>query len=207
MVKNNILLIGAVLGWFAVITQYILMIDNRIASVPETTIRFFSFFTILTNLIVALYFTVLRLKKTTSLLVRLEKPGVLSAVTLYISIVGLVYQVVLRSIWSPTGLQKLVDELLHSIIPLFVIFFWYVYENHKAVSWKSVPSWLIYPSIYLVYILIRGHFSDFYPYPFVNVIQLGLKQVLVNSLVLVLVFVTVAFGFVGISSLLSKKEK
>ena len=207
MVKNNILLIGAVLGWFAVITQYILMIDNRIASVPETTIRFFSFFTILTNLIVALYFTVLRLKKTTSLLVRLEKPGVLSAVTLYISIVGLVYQVVLRSIWSPTGLQKLVDELLHSIIPLFVIVFWYVYENHKAVSWKSVPSWLIYPSIYLVYILIRGHFSDFYPYPFVNVIQLGLKQVLVNSLVLVLVFVTVAFGFVGISSLLSKKEK
>jgi hypothetical protein len=207
MVKNNILLIGAVLGWFAVITQYILMIDNRIASVPETTIRFFSFFTILTNLIVALYFTVLGLKKPTSLLVRLERPGVLSAITLYITIVGLVYQVVLRSIWSPTGLQKLVDELLHSIIPLFVIVFWYVNENHKAVSWKSVPSWLIYPSIYLVYILIRGHFSDFYPYPFVNVIQLGLKQVLGNSLVLVLVFVTVAFGFVGISSLLSKKEK
>ena len=183
------------------------MIDNRIASVPETTIRFFSFFTILTNLIVAIYFTVLELKKPTSLLVRLEKPGVLSAVTLYITIVGLVYQVVLRSIWSPTGMQKLVDELLHSIIPLFVIVFWYVYENHKENQWKFIPNWLIYPSLYLVYILIRGHFSDFYPYPFVNVIQLGLKQVLVNSLVLVLVFVTVAFGFVGISSLLSKKEK
>ena len=207
MVKNNILLIGAVLGWFAIITQYVLMIDNRIASVPETTIRFFSFFTILTNLIVAIYFTVLGLKKPTSLLVRLEKPGVLTAVTLYITIVGLVYQVVLRSIWSPTGMQKLVDELLHSIIPLFVIVFWYVYENHKANQWKFIPSWLIYPSLYLVYILIRGHFSDFYPYPFVNVIQLGLKQVLVNSLVLVLVFVTVAFGFVGISSLLTKKEK
>lgn len=180
------------------------MIDNRIASVPETTIRFFSFFTILTNLIVAIYFTVLRLKKTTSLLFRLEKPGVLSAVTLYISIVGLVYQVVLRSIWSPTGMQKLVDELLHSIIPLFVIVFWYVYENHKENQWKFIPSWLIYPSLYLVYILVRGNFSNFYPYPFVNVTQLGLQQVLINSGVLVLVFILAAVIFISISRWISK---
>lgn len=207
MTKKTLLLLGAAIGWFAVITQYILMLNVSVETSTETTIRFFSFFTILTNTLVALYFTVTWLQKPYSLHLYFQKSGVLTAVTLYITIVGLIYQLVLRSIWSPTGMQKLVDELLHSVMSIFVIVFWYVYENHKAVSWKSVPNWLVYPSFYLIYILIRGHFSDFYPYPFVNVIQLGLKQVLLNSFILVLVFVTIAFVFVGVSSLLSKKEK
>ena len=207
MAKNNLLLLGSIIGWFAVITQYVLMLNVSLETTAETTIRFFSYFTILSNTLVAVYFTVMWLKKPSLLLLRLQKPGILTAVTLYISIVGLVYQLVLRSIWSPTGMQKLVDELLHSVMPLFVIVFWYLYENHKTTSWKSFPKWLIFPSLYLVYILIRGHFSNYYPYPFMDVTQLGLNQVLLNSGVLVLVFVAVAFGFVGISSLLSKEQK
>ena len=207
MAKNNLLLLGSIIGWFAVITQYVLMLNVSIETTSETTIRFFSYFTILSNTLVVVYFTVMWLKKPSLLLLRLQKPGILTAVTLYISIVGLVYQLVLRNLWSPTGMQKLVDELLHSVMPLFVIVFWYLYENHKATSWKLIPKWLIFPSLYLVYILIRGHFSNYYPYPFMDVTQLGLNQVLLNSGVLVLVFVAVAFGFVGISSLLSKEQK
>ena len=207
MAKNNLLLLGSIIGWFAVITQYALMLNVSIETTSETTIRFFSYFTILSNTLVAVYFTVMWLKKPSLLLLRLQKPGILTAVTLYISIVGLVYQLVLHSVWSPTGMQKLVDELLHSVMPLFVIVFWYLYENHKTTSWKSFPKWLIFPSLYLVYILIRGHFSNYYPYPFMDVTQLGLNQVLLNSGVLVLVFVAVSFGFVGISSLLSKEQK
>ena len=207
MAKNNLLLLGSIIGWFAVITQYVLMLNVSLETTAETTIRFFSYFTILSNTLVAVYFTVMWLKKPSLLLLRLQKPGILTAVTLYISIVGLVYQLVLRSIWSPTGMQKLVDELLHSVMPLFVIVFWYLYENHKATSWKLIPKWLIFPSLYLVYILIRGHFSNYYPYPFMDVTQLGFNKVLLNSGILVLVFLAVAFGFVGISSLLSKKQK
>lgn len=207
MAKKNLLLLGSIIGWFAVITQYVLMLNVSLETTAETTIRFFSYFTILSNTLVAVYFTVMWLKKPSLLLLRLQKPGILTAVTLYISIVGLVYQLVLRSIWSPTGMQKLVDELLHSVMPLFVIVFWYLYENHKATSWKSFPKWLVFPSLYLVYILIRGHFSNYYPYPFMDVTQLGFNKVLLNSGILVLVFVAVAFGFVGISSLLSKEQK
>lgn len=206
MIKNKLLLLGAVLSWFAVITQFVLMLNNRVETIPETTIRFFSFFTILSNLIVTFYFSVLWLQKPSSLLLRLQKPGILTAVTLYITVVGLVYQLILRGIWSPTGLQKLVDELLHSIIPLFVVAFWYLYENHKETSWKNIPAWLIHPSIYLIYILFRGNISNFYPYPFVNVTELGLQKVLMNSGAMVLVFLFIAFGLIGISKLLAKKR-
>jgi hypothetical protein len=43
MTKKNLLVLGAFLGWFAVITQFILMINNRAASVPETIVRFLVF--------------------------------------------------------------------------------------------------------------------------------------------------------------------
>ena len=163
------------------------MLENRNSSVLETNIRFFSFFTILSNLLVAIYFT-LQLLKRSSAYSFSNKVGVLSALSVYIVIVGLVYQLVLRSLWHPVGLQRLVDELLHSLIPVEVIIFWYYSSDKSKLSYKMIPIWLIYPLLYLAYILIRGNFSGFYPYPFMNVSTLGLTEVLRNSLFLTLLF-------------------
>jgi hypothetical protein len=188
------------IAWVAVLTQYFLMVENRVASVGETTIRFFSFFTILTNSLVAIYFTwwiLLHKKENPSML---NKPGTLTALTVYITIVGLVYQVLLRPIWEPTGIQLVVDELLHSVIPLAVIVCWYLFEDKSLVSYRQIPQWLIYPLIYLAYILIRGNGSGFYPYPFVDVGSLGLSKVLINAMGLMVLFV-------GISALYIKVGK
>jgi len=47
--------------------------------------------------------------------------GVITAITVYITIVGLVYNVILRFLWKPEGLQFIVDELLHTVIPLLLL--------------------------------------------------------------------------------------
>jgi hypothetical protein len=201
MSKNTIIFIGAALGWFSTIMQFVLMMQNRVESLTETTLRFFSYFTILTNSLVALYFSVLWYRKPISLLTRFEKPGFLTAVTLYIAMVGLVYQLVLRGIWEPTGMFRIVDEMLHSIIPIYVIVFWFAFEDKKNVSWKLIPSWLLYPLFYLIFILFRGNYSGYYPYPFVNVTELGLEKALMNSAALLLVFLVLAIAFVGIGKL------
>ena len=99
--KKILTVIFAILGWFAVLMQYYLIVENRVASVGETTIRFFSFFTILTNVLVAIYFTFQVFRRAPGQAHFLEKPGVLTALTVYITVVGLVYQVVLRYIWEP----------------------------------------------------------------------------------------------------------
>jgi hypothetical protein len=196
--KKNLIVFGALIVWLTVIGQYFLMIDNRVVSLFETTIRFFSFFTILTNTLVAVYFSSLLLNQTSEIRKFFEKPGVLTATTVYISVVGLVYQVLLRHVWEPTGWQMLVDELLHTIIPLYTVLFWYLYEDKSNVSWKVLPKWLIYPLIYLVYIMIRGHFSSFYPYPFVNVTELGYSTVLINSFFLLIFFVVLSTIFLAL---------
>lgn len=200
--KNTLSILFATIAWFSVLTQYNLMIENRVIPILETTIRFFSFFTILTNLLVAIYFTLSLIKKENRVLSIINKPGTLTAVTVYITIVGLVYQILLRHVWDPKGMQRVIDELLHSAIPILVTIFWYLYEEKKSIAYKQILKWLIYPLIYLLFILIRGEFSNFYPYPFVNITNLGLKQVLINSAGLILFFSCLSAGYIKLGKVI-----
>lgn len=186
--RNNIDIAGFLLGWIAIIGQFILLIQNRQADIPETIIRFFSFFTILTNILVALYFTSrISIFKNTSLS-KLSNSGNLTALTAFILVVGLVYQIILRSTWKPTGFQIIIDELLHSVIPLFVFLYWMKFAAKNDLIFKNIKIWFWYPVGYFLFIIIRGHFSNFYPYPFVNVTEIGYTQVFINATIVSLFF-------------------
>ncbi len=169
------------LGWFAIIAQLALMIHNRQASVPETLVRFISFFTILTNLWVAIYFTTKSLKISVKKFPLIYTWGTTTALTAFILVVGITYQVVLRQIWNPTGLQRLVDELLHTVIPLFVLVYWYCYSQSGDYKWRPILHWMVYPIFYFLFVLVRGNVSHFYPYPFINADKLKLSVVLLNA--------------------------
>ena len=203
--KKALTILFAIIGWLAIIGQYYLIIENRVAGIGETTIRFFSYFTILSNLLVAIYFTASIIEPTNGFFSKYNKPGLLTALTVYITIVGLVYQIVLRQHWKPTGLQIIIDELLHSVIPTLVIIYWYLFEHKSLLQYKQISNWLIYPIIYLCYILIRGHFSAFYPYPFVDVLKLGYSSVLINSGILIIFFSAISTIFIFIGRSLSIK--
>lgn len=191
----------SIIGWFALILQYYLTIENTTNSFTEANFRFFTYFTILTNLIVTIYFTCLALKNQRE---EYENSGILTAITVYITVVGFIYQVILRAGFPPTFLQIIANELVHSVIPVFTIIFWYLYGNKKDLHYNMIPKWTIYPICYLLLILIRGHFSGFYPYPFVNVTNLGLSKVLINSLWISIFFIAVSVLYIKIGKVLSK---
>lgn len=169
-------LIGALLAWTAVIVQFVLMIANRQAGVGETVVRFFSYFTILTNTLVAVYFTY----RLTGARGTFNRPGAVTAITAFILIVGIVYQLVLRGIWTPTGLQRIVDELLHSVNPVYVLLYFYLFSGREDYQLRGIGPWLLYPVVYFGFVLLRGGVSGFYPYPFVDVTTLGYGSVVVN---------------------------
>ncbi|PZX61939.1 Pr6Pr family membrane protein [Hydrotalea sandarakina] len=204
--KKNISIFLALIVWFTVLTQYWLMIENRSASIGETTLRFFSFFTILTNSLVAIYFTLIVFKNKKGFFAIIDKPGTLTAITVYISIVGLIYQILLRHTWKPTGIQMIVDELLHTFIPIMVIVYWYFYENKSLITYKQIPKWLAYPLIYLVYILIRGKISNFYPYYFVNAGNLGLPKVLINAVGIAALFYALSALFIRVGKAMKNRS-
>jgi hypothetical protein len=135
-----------------------------------------------------------------------NQPGSLTAITVYITVVGVVYQVALRHLWQPTGFQMIVDELLHTLIPFLVIVYWALYEQRPVPAWQKIPGFLLYPSIYVAFILARGAISGFYPDPFVNVSELAWSRVLINIAILFAAFIIVSLLFVGIGMLLLKKN-
>jgi hypothetical protein len=183
--------LGFLISWFAVIFQLILLIKNSEQHLVETLIRFFSYFTILTNLLVALYFTarLLTLKFKNSFLL---KKGSITALTVFILTVGIVYQIILRFTWEPTGFQMFVDELLHSVIPLYFLVYWFYFAKLEDIGFKSIKYWILYPLLYFAFILIRGHFSTFYPYPFIDVGSIGYHQTFINF-VFVCLFVCILY--------------
>ncbi|MBS1750412.1 MAG: Pr6Pr family membrane protein [Bacteroidetes bacterium] len=183
----------ALLGWFALIIQFYINITSGVANITELVTRYFSFFTILTNLLVAICCTCIVFIPQKRLGIFFLKPQTLTAITVYILIVGIIYNIILRFLWQPAGIQKLVDELLHSVIPVLFLLYWWFAVNKRDLKWKQILPWLIYPLVYLIYILIRGSYSGFYPYPFVNVKEHGMVSVIQNS-----IGITLAFIFVGI---------
>jgi hypothetical protein len=186
-------------AWAAVIVQFYLMVGNRIAPVGETVVRFFSYFTILTNILVAYCFSTHVFKSPARGDNFFSRPSVLTSVTAYIVFVAIVYHLLLRQIWDPRGLQLIVDELLHTVVPIFCLLFWIVFVPKVDLHWKNTLAWLIYPIIYQLYIMARGALTSDYPYPFINAADLGWAKATWNSVTLMIAFLLLSLLLVAIS--------
>jgi len=59
--------------------------------------------------------------------------------------------------------------------------------------------WSVYPTMYLVYALIRGSIVGSYPYPFIDAAHLGYGRTMLNSIGLLLVFIVLGFLFLALN--------
>ncbi|MEO6069437.1 MAG: Pr6Pr family membrane protein [Chitinophagaceae bacterium] len=199
------LIIVAVLAWVGLVIQFYIIISNRVVSIPETIVRYFSYFTILSNLVVALYSSYTLLKPGGRLGKFFAQPNVVAAITLYITIVGITYNAILRDLWSPKGLEIVGDELTHLIVPLSFLLYWLLFIPKGGLKWKDSFPWMIYPIVYLSWVLIFGALSGFYPYFFINVTEIGYSKVILNSGMMVIGFFLLSLLFIGIDKLMKPK--
>lgn len=188
--------VGAALGVAGLALQFYLSYSTRQLPALETVIRFFSYFTILTNALVVGYFLAVSWFSHTKLGQFALRPEAGTAATVYILVVGVVYQTVLRGLVPLTEWGRVADNIIHGLVPLYMLCYWLWFISAQPVRLQTLPYWLIYPAAYLGYTLLHGPIASFYPYPFVNVTLLGYRQVLVNSL-LVLLVILLFSGLLG----------
>lgn len=198
--KRKLAIALSIIGWATLFIRIKMRIETEDVKVVESVIRFFSYFTILSNLLITIYFTIIGLGNKVSYSL-FKKPGTLTALASIMTFVGIVYHILLSAHWNPTGMFWVTDQIHHTLIPLATIIFWFLYENKANFSFKAVLKWLLFPLVYILCILIRGYFSEFYPYYFLDVALIGLKQVLVNTVALILAF----FILMGIYFFIAKK--
>jgi len=198
---KTVAVIIAVIGWFALGLQFFLMVKNAPSTGLthfESVVNFFSYFTILSNLIVVISLTNSVLFPRSFPGIFFSSPVVQTSANLYILIVGIVYSIALRNVWNPKGLQKIADLLLHDVIPVLYFIFWVLFVPKKTLQWKHAFSWLGFPLVYLFYTLIRGTVTGWFPYFFLNVSEYGWGKVVVNISIVLLAFLCVAFLLIWI---------
>jgi hypothetical protein len=117
-----------------VIGQYVVSNDHTVA----TTIDYFSYFTILSNILVAVTYTVAALAPESRLGRFLLGPPAALATVVYITVTGITYYLLLASLYDLSGWTKTFDHLLHYVIPPSFIVFWLVIIPKGTLQFRSV---------------------------------------------------------------------
>jgi len=193
--------VSAWVAWLALAVQLLLIVQGRLAdqaSVVGGVLHFFSYFTILTNILVAAVLTAAARHDGAATSSFWLRPWVSSGVAASIILVSVAYSLLLRNTWNPQGVQWVVNELLHDIMPPVFVAFWWWCVPKGTLRARHVLAWMIYPILYFGYCLLRGNSIGVYPYPFIDVGTLGYERVIINALVILLGFVVISLAVVGV---------
>lgn len=189
----------ALTAWAGLSIQLWLLVSGGAFDTPALAVwRFLAFFTILTNLIVAVTASVSVVAPGSPAGRLVSGANARAAVVLYIALVGCVYHLVLADLWNPQGWQRVADQLLHTATPVLAVLGWILFDAKAGLRFKAIPAMVIYPLGYALYALARGAGDGFYPYPFIDVPTLGYPRTLLNIAALALIFAVGAAAVVGV---------
>jgi hypothetical protein len=200
---------GALLGWFALVLQFYLTISSSLAdgkTLVGALLFYFSFFTILTNLLVALQYSFLLWSLHSAAGRWFSRSAVQAGSAVYIVIVAVTYSLLLRNIWNPRGWQKVADVLLHDVSPLLGLGYWLFFAPKDGLRWSDAGRWLVYPLGYLVYSLARGAVTGTYPYPFIDASVIGYRRTMSNTGLMAIAFLAVGLVFVALGRWLGGRQ-
>lgn len=196
--------VTAVVAWAALALQ-LALITSRLtsegASVAFAVWRFLGFFTILTNLAVAVVASAMAWWPTLTLAGPRSRLMTATAIVL----VGIIYSVALRSVWDPQGWQAVADHALHDATPPLFALCWIV-SDHGSLRWRDAFWAMVPPILYCLYAFARGSVDGWYAYWFLNATALPFGQLSLNIAAISVGFFVVALLLVQFDRLLSRKS-
>ncbi len=161
--------------------------------VATRVLRFFSYFTVQSNLLVIV---------TTLLLARdAQRDGRWFRVARIAGLVGItvtfvVYLVALRPILDLSGLAAVTDVGFHIVTPVLAVAGWVLFGPRPRFDRSVLLTSLAWPALWLAYSLVHGAVSGWYPYPFVDVVAIGYAAVLRNAALVLVLLLAVGACFV-----------
>lgn len=193
----------AVVGWFAVVGQYFASHAQSVAS----TIDYLSYFTILSNILVAATLTAAAIAPESRIGRYLVRPPALLGTVVYITVTGLTYWLILSSLYDLHGWEYFFDRLLHYVMPPAFVLYWLVFAPKGRLPFTAALWVLVPPLIYAAYTFIHGPWTGFYPYPFVDLPKLGVWRTLRNVLDFVVFFFVTAVVYLVLERLIVRLRR
>ena len=200
--------LGLLFGAAGLILQFFLSMQLAFTNgrdFPGFLGHFFAFYTILTNIVLVLIY--LSEVLPTSRLDLFRRPVTRGLMAANIALVGLYVYFVLRYLNTLEGPSLLADNILHYLCPTLYLLWWLVAQGHGQLRWTQLPIMLAPTLVYFLYILARGVWVQQYPYPVLNVVELGYGQVLLNALFMAAALALLCIAVVTADKLIARQTR
>jgi hypothetical protein len=158
-------------------------------STLERLVRLFSYFTVLSNLLVAVVAAML--------VVDPRRDGRVFRVAridglVCIAVTGLVYATVLRGLAELTPAGQVSNVLLHYVTPLLAVVVWLAVGPRPRIDARTLAWSLAAPLAWVAYTFVRGAIVGWYPYPFLDVTLHGYAGALGATLLVAVLLLVLA---------------
>ena len=188
----------ALVAWTGLAVQFAVVFRST-GSVAASLWTLLAYFTIMTNLLVAVLFTGIAARCSA-----FDWSWILAGSVLVIVLVGVVYALLLARLYQLSGGAAFSNVLMHQLTPVLVPLFWLAFAPKGRLRVRDPLLWGIYPVAYLVYALARGAVSGVYPYPFINVARLGWPRAGLNAGLIASGFLLAGWALVLLDSQLAR---
>jgi len=118
-----------------------------------------------------------------------------------------VYHALLAQLHAFTGLDALIDTMLHTMIPLAYVGYWAVFVLKSGIRYSDILGWLVLPLVYCIFAMARAQIDGEYPYFFLNLADLGVARTGVNIIGLLLAFAGIGALIVALAKLLARRGR
>jgi hypothetical protein len=204
LVVASVASVALVLQFWLVWQGHAVLDDANPPARGERVIRFFGYFTVLSNLLVAgtSWAVALSMSPLESRLRRVLYADALVGIT----VTGIVHWVLLRPLLSLEGADWWADKLLHVVVPVLAVVAWLVVGPRGRIRMHEVGWAVIPPVLWLAYTLLRGAATGFFPYPFLDAGVHGYPAVLATCAGVAALFVALAWAAAQIDRRLSARQ-
>lgn len=181
---------------FALVFQLVLVargeniLDSSVitTSPGEQIRRYFSYFTIQANFLVAVAMLLIVVRRTGTRVFRVVRLASLVGIV----VTGVVAFVALPPSANYSTANLVCDRMLHIVVPVLTIVGWIVFGPRGLVRNSDILPALAWPILWLAATLALAPFVNWYPYPFLNASVLGSGRVLTNCLIIAVLFIALA---------------
>ena len=173
------------------------------AGAPERLINCLSYFTELSNIMVAIIST---------LLARRGRVGAWGRAThlcalMMITVTAIVYAMLIGPYETLSGFALVTNPLQHIVVPAAFVGTAALAGPRGGITWATLGRALLIPVAWVAYTLVRGSFTHQYPYGFVNVWRIGYAQVAINIVAILIGALLFMALFAGADWLIRKASR
>ena len=163
---NALRLVAVIAVVAAILAQW--LVSSKLPS--YNFFNFFGYFTIQSNLIIAVALAVTLVAAARRKRADLAVSVLRGAATVYIATTGIVYNTLLTGA-NVSASVPWSNDIVHKIIPVYAVLDWLLFSDRARLLLRHVWWFLLYPAVWTTVVLVRGATDGWVPYPFLDPAQ------------------------------------